>query len=105
MLEVDQSHAEIMNENTYGLSGVGGLNGESSESHAGSFRRIRGDRRGEGKGKHTPLLGVCGVCARTSADSRNALLFAGSLLRVVPEQADVDSATRGEKTWRTDVQG
>lgn len=32
MLEFDQSHAEIMNENTNGLSGVGGL--DSSESYA-----------------------------------------------------------------------
>jgi hypothetical protein len=50
-------------------------------------------------------MGVCGVRARTSADGRNALLFAGSLLRMVSKQVNVNSATREERTRRTDVHG
>ena len=32
MLEFDQSHADMMSENTNDLSGVGGLNRDNSES-------------------------------------------------------------------------
>ncbi len=53
--------------------------------------------RENGKEKHRPLLCGRGVCARTSADGRYALLFAGSLLCMVSEQADINSETRGEK--------
>ena len=98
MLEFDQSHAEMMSENTNDLSGVGGLNRDSSESRKIIRNRIASCKRGqEGKEIHRPLLSVCGVRARTSADSGYAFLFARSLLGVVSKQADVDLAMMGEK--------
>lgn len=104
MLEFDQSHVEMMNENTNDLSGVGGLNGDSSESNARRLPHAEGGGR-EGKGLHGPLLSVCGVRARTSADSGDALLFAGSLLGVVSKQADVDPAKMRKWKRRTHVHG
>jgi hypothetical protein len=51
----------------------------------------------EGKRKDRPLLGVCGVRARTSADSRDALLFAGSLLRMVSKTSGRQFDDEGRK--------
>ena len=79
-------------------------------SHARLFKgrrnRIASCERGqEGKEIHRPPLSVCGVRARTSADSGYAFLFARSLLGVVSKQADVDLAMMGERKRRTHVHG
>ena len=74
----------------------------SNESHLTQIGSLHAEG---GREKHRPMLCVCGVRARTSTDSRDALLFACSLLGMVSKQASVDSATRGENTRRTDVHG
>ena len=65
----------------------------SNESH---LTQIRSLHAGGGREKHRPMLCVCGVRARTSTDSRDALLFACSLLGMVSKQASL-TRRQGEK--------